>query len=134
MDWLETQGDGAATVLPCRELENLFLDAELIHAALALICAQLDLKVLAPSEVEAKLSEVLNETTDRRLYPNEPSPGDVLVDVVKGSRVLAEVWWRFTMSEYDKDTHGVLLAQIALARKPAALDPLHAVVSELGDA
>jgi AAA domain, putative AbiEii toxin, Type IV TA system/AAA domain len=120
-----------AVFLPVRELENLFLDADLVHAGLADLCEQYGIATPESVAVADKLNEIVGRYDSRELYPaGPPSEGESL-SLIKGSRALAEVWWDLTEAEYDKVRDGERLARASLASGAHKLKPLVEIVNNL---
>jgi hypothetical protein len=127
---VEASGE-RASFLPVRELENLFLDADLIATAVRERCELFDLDFPGNDAIERALEEVLTRTSDRRLFPEDPKGCDPR-DVVRGSAALDSIFWEITTSRYEKVADGRAFAEIALRDKPTALDPLRAVLRLAG--
>jgi hypothetical protein len=121
---------GRAEFLPVRELENLFLSPNLVHAALSRRCELLERPNPELADVEQELLGLLAAAEDRNLYPRGLGEEDPLVRI-RGSAVLDRIFWEFTTSEYDKTEDGRALAEIALEREPTALEPLREVLRRL---
>jgi AAA domain, putative AbiEii toxin, Type IV TA system/AAA ATPase domain len=116
--------------LPYREIENAFLRADLLHAALVERAAQLQLEAPAVSDVEAALNQELAKVGDERLYRQRPADGHPDSTRVVGSEVLERLYWEFLKARYDKVSDGKRLAEVAAARAPEALEPLTKVLRE----
>jgi hypothetical protein len=120
-----------AAFLPVRELENLFLDVDLLHAGLTSLCGQYELGVPDRAKIAEMLDELVHNYDSKDLYPaGRPSTGEDL-RVVRASRVLAEVWWDLIEVEYDKVRDGERLARASLAAGGSALTPLVEIIERL---
>ncbi len=128
---MEEASAGRAWFLEVRELENLFLDPELLHAALESLTERLDLTPPEPAAVAARVAEMLAATGDPELYPNGVAEGAEPAAAIVASRVLGRLWWEFLSCDYEKVRDGRVLANLALARKPTVLEPLSRVTREL---
>lgn len=122
---IEQQSRGQAVFLEVREVENYFLDVQLLTEELADRCAALDLGAPNQDAVDTRLHELLAERTNGELFPGGPpdANGDA-AKVVRGSKVLAALYWEFAQSEYDKVKDGEALATRANKRHPGLLSPL----------
>jgi hypothetical protein len=110
--------------LPVREIENLFLVPALIHECIAQTCAEANIQEPTPESVSKMFGELLAAVDDKRLYPAGPPDTSKNVTVVKGSRLLQELWWEFVGSDYRKVEDGERLARLSLARGSDELRPL----------
>lgn len=128
---IATASGGRAEFLPVRELENLFLDPQLVHAALSRRCQLLDRPTPGAPDVQRELDALLEQTGDQKLYPRGLSDGEVARDRIRGSEVLDRLFWIFTTSEYDKTEDGRTIAEMALEHDPGLLDPLRDVLTRL---
>jgi AAA domain, putative AbiEii toxin, Type IV TA system len=104
-----------ARFLPVRELENLFLEPDVIAQALVERCEALSLQGPSVEEVRAKFDDLLAGLADPRLYPRKPSDAESAVDVVVGSELLDRLYWEFSKSSYDKVADGCRLASLLVA-------------------
>lgn len=68
---------------------------------------------------------------DRELYPTGMSEGHDAQEVVRGSSILARLWWEFATAHYDKVRDGERLARAALSAGGAALKPLTEILRQL---
>jgi hypothetical protein len=127
---LEEASSGMALFLRVRELENLFLDAELLHKALHNLAEGLDIDPPSAEAVAEALARYLDAHDDAQLFPGGPPDGEPPADVVKGSEVLSRLWWDFLIAQYDKVQDGGALSALALDHNPGLLQPL---VDILGD-
>ncbi len=128
---IRSASGGRAEFLPVRELENLFLQPDLVHVALSLRCELLGRSAPNVAAVERELEVLLATRDDRKLYPRSLRDGEVARERVRGSEVLDRLFWQFTTSEYDKVEDGRALAQAALEQEPGLLDPLREVLRRL---
>lgn len=120
-----------AAFLPVRELENLFLDVDLLHAGLTSLCGQYELDIPDKATVAETLDELVHSYDSKELYPaGRPSTGEEL-RVVRASRVLAEMWWKLIEVEYDKVRDGERLTRASLAVGGSALTPLVEIIERL---
>jgi predicted ATPase len=125
IDQIVEASGGRVTVLPVRELENLFLDARLLFPALAdLPTTDDDAAALSYEAVSEFLESLLARHDDRQLFPRPPQDSVQARTTVRASRLLAEIWWHFARAEYDKVADGLRLAVIAEERAPETLRPL----------
>jgi hypothetical protein len=115
---------GRAEFLPVRELENLFLETDLLQAALTERSELVGCPAPTTADVEREFMDLLARHDDRRLYPRELRDGEAGRERVRGSEVIDRLYWHFTMSRYDKSEDGRALTALALARAPGLLDPL----------
>ncbi|HYV16864.1 MAG TPA: AAA family ATPase [Conexibacter sp.] len=124
---------GRAVFLGVRELENLFLDAALLHAGLERLCSDQGIEPPEAQTVSDALAELLGRHSDSNLYPQgTPTAGDER-KVVRGSRVLKALWWEFATAEYDKVGDGRALAELALETNEKLLSPLGDVLQRFVD-
>ena len=121
---IEESSGGRAIFLPVRELENLFLDPSLIVAAIQARCRELDLAERSNEDISARFEALLQATDDRKVWPRKPVGDEEPLRIVRGSAILAVLYWEFTTSEYDKPLDAKVLTELALARTPALLQPL----------
>lgn len=117
-----TASPGAVEFLPCREVENLLLNAEAVTRVLNRRRAQHDLPLISHENVAGRLDALLARVNDADLYP----PGCAVADPlrVRGSRVLHRLFASFDAMEYDKVRDGRALAGEVVVVDPAALGPL----------
>jgi hypothetical protein len=127
MDELKRLASGHTFFLPFREIENAFLQADLIHAALAERAAQLELVAPDLADVQAALGREVNNVNDPQLYRKTPPGANPNTKFVVGSEVLDRLYWQFLKARYDKVADGKRLAELAIELNP---EQLHA----LGDA
>jgi predicted ATPase len=128
---IETASGGAAVFLPTRELENLFLDADLLTRALQERAELVGVEPPTSDEVQAKLDDMLTRHEDRSLFLRTPPAGDDPRHLVRGAEVLRRLYWGTTQSAYDKVSDGKRLAELAKQHKPELLEPLRAIVRGL---
>jgi energy-coupling factor transporter ATP-binding protein EcfA2 len=129
---IQERSRGQALFLDVREVENFFLDVELLTEELAERCRALERDEPPREVVEKKLNELLGNVADRELFPGgPPSTGaDQAVDV-RGSKVLESLYWEFTCSEYDKVKDGEALAKRAAQSRPRLLRDLRDILASL---
>lgn len=130
MDAISEASSNRARFLPVREIENLFLDVDVLHAAVTHRAETLEQAPPSRSEVQTFLAQLLAAAGDRRLFPSPPRQPESAVVDVRGSAVLDEMFWRYTTSRYDKIRDAKLLTELALQHAPHVLDPLRAVLTE----
>jgi predicted ATPase len=119
---VEQHSRGRALFLDVREVENFFLDVDLLAEELAERCRTLQLDVPARDVVEARLNSLLSDVTNPELFPaGPPSEGADAVTVVRGSKVLRSLYRELALSEYDKVRDGEALAARAAGSRPALL-------------
>src|SRR5437588_3675906 len=106
---------GKARFLPVRELENLFLEPEVIANALIARCEALGLQAPSIEAVRAAFDGLLASLDDRRLYPRKPSGAESAVEVIVGSELLDRLYWEFSKSSYNKVADGRRLASLSVA-------------------
>lgn len=122
---------GLAEFLPVRELENLFLQADVLHAAITARCGELELDEPSESAVADELQDQLARMDDDELYPLGLEDGADPLERVKASKLIGRLFWKFARSDYDKAEDARLLTEVTLRMKPSALDPLRLVLSRL---
>jgi hypothetical protein len=128
---INASGD-RARFLDVREIENYFLDPDLIRVLIAERCDE-DHGLPTPTltTIEGRLDQLLGSFENAKLFPGG-EPDDLEPwRVVRGSQVLDALLWEFTNSLLDKVQDGLRLAEIALATKPTALGPLREVLRDL---
>jgi len=126
-----TASHDRAVFLRVRELENLFLDATLLHRGLAERCRLAELETPSFGAVAAKLEELLASREDLDLYPRG-TPGDTPDPmVVRGSAVLRRLWWELATAEYDKVRDGERLARASLETGGGELSPLAEILGRV---
>jgi hypothetical protein len=111
-------------------LENFFLSAAVIHAALAELCKEVGQPIPQVEDIEATLTKVLAMTGDKALYPSgadRPNRNRVV-----GSEVLKRLYWKYAVTVYEKVRDGVHLARAAKELDSQSLDPLVQIVQRLG--
>jgi predicted ATPase len=128
---IEEESRGNARFLEGRELENLFLDLDLLTMALSERSALLGWEAPSKEEVGEALANLLASQEDRRLFPRPLIDGEDATQWVRGSEVLSRMFWEFTTSEYDKVSDGKWLAELAAEHNPSLLQPLRTVLEEL---
>jgi hypothetical protein len=129
IETIERRSRGQAQFLDVREVENFFLDVDLLTDELAARCEALGLDVPSREMVEQKLNDLLTETVDIDLFPGgPPSDGIDPAVVARGSKVLASLYGEFALSEYDKVRDGEALARRAMTSNPGLLDALTRIV------
>jgi hypothetical protein len=122
---------GKARFLDVRELENLFLDAELIEMALRERAEFLGIEAASTDHIRDALDTLLELHEDRALFPRALDAEETPRDFVRGSEVLRRLYWETTTSKYDKVRDGKRLAELAVNDKPELLEPLRTVIEEL---
>lgn len=128
---IEQNSGNRAVFLPVRELENLFLDAEFLEIAIRARCEDLELDVPSGGEVASRLTSLLADVDNRDLYVKPPSSEETRLAEVRASRVLNQLYYEFTQSEYRKATDGRALAELALEHARQLLEPLRVVLRSL---
>ena len=121
---------GRTFFLPYREIENAFLHAGLMEAALRERATQLELPVPELPAIEASLTRELSAVSDELLYREPPADNKADPARVVGSEVLERLYWEFLKVKYDKVSDGKRLAEIAQATNPNLLDPMREVISQ----
>lgn len=121
---------GLARFLPVRELENLFLDEDLLTSVIAERAANAAVDVPSRGAVVDRLKALVADTDNARLFPPGGPPGDPL-RTVKGSAVLDALFWEFVRRPYDKVRDGRALAEHALETAPDLLQPLADILDEI---
>ena len=124
MDEIKRLAEGRTFFLPFREIENAFLDADLIHAALTERAAQLAQPAPGLNAVKIALKRILNQPDDQRLYRERPAEGKPSRQHVVGSEVLGRLYWDFITAAYDKVSDGKRLAELATRDHGPLLQPL----------
>ena len=130
---IEEASQGRARFLSVRELENLFLDAELLELALVERAALIDRPAPTRETIQRWLDDHLELLDDRQLFPRPLAVGERPLDRVRGSEVLRRLYWDVMTSEFDKVSDGKRLAELAAQHKPDVLETLRAVVRELAE-
>jgi len=110
--------------LSFREIENAFLQADLILSALAERAAQLNLSTPNVSDVQAALEREVNNVGDPQLYRETPKDGQPNPQHIVASEVLDRLYWKFLQARYDKVADGKRLAELANEHFPVQLHPL----------
>jgi energy-coupling factor transporter ATP-binding protein EcfA2 len=128
---LETASSGRADFPRRREIENYFLDPDLIHAALERVTAEVDRERPTLEAISESLSGCLAATNDEGLFPRGLEDGEQAVDVIRGSEVMRRLWWDYAIAEYDKPRDGAALARIALETNPDLVNELRAVLEKI---
>jgi predicted ATPase len=119
---IQEQSRGQAVFLEVREVENYFLDGALLTEELVERCRALDIEAPEDGAIGARLHELLRERTNPALFPGDaPDENNEPTKVVRGSKVLAALYWEFAQSEYDKVKDGEALATRAKTRYPRLL-------------
>ena len=131
MNAIKQNSGNRALFLEVRELENLFLVPDFLETAVRARCEDLELEPPAEGEVEARFRALLADVENRQLYAVPPSSEDERRAQVRGSRLLSELYWEFTTSEYNKSADGKALTELALDHAPQLLDPLRGVLQSL---
>lgn len=121
---LGERSNGRALFLPCRELENLFLNSSVITAALQERCLQVGHEPPDPDAVSRRLDGLLAEVDNCELYPPDGDTQLSAQDRVRASRVLNDLYWHFSTSQYDKVKDAPMLVRHAYLVAPNLLDPL----------
>jgi hypothetical protein len=119
----------SACFLDVRELENLFLDVDLLFPFLASLSAVSMRPAPTRTEVETQLQRLLHDHENTKLFASVPQATDDPLKVVRGYGVLEELTWVFATTRYDKTSHGEQLTKIALNRKPEVLAALTDLVN-----
>jgi predicted ATPase len=122
-----------ADFLGVREIENLFLDTDLIWAVVHDRCIELGLEPPTCDAVRERLKELLGADENRDLYPDGLPDAAVPQEVVKGSAVLGALFWEYLTSEYRKVEDGEVFAVRAKTDRSQLLDPLVSVLRRLMD-
>jgi hypothetical protein len=120
---------GSAMFQPCREVENLLLDASCISAVLNRRGEALGLSAVSEEAVSRHLEELMGELTNPQLYPPGTSAPDAAT--VRGSRVLTRLFASFGNLEYDAVRDARAIVWEIIARTPGMLNPLRAAVEAL---
>jgi predicted ATPase len=120
-----------AEFLPVRELENLFLEPELLHRGLVALCELEGLEAPGLETIRAKFDELLDSRDDRDLYPQGTSPEDNVLKVVRGYSLLKRLWWDLVVADYDKVCDGERLVKAALDTESDALEPLVEILDRI---
>lgn len=119
---------GQARFLPVRELENLYLNAEVLTPFLAGLGAHALGRRLSRDDVSKELEALLLAHQDRDLFPEPPPPTADAKQLVRGSAVIDRLTWKYATARYDKRSHGAELAALALKHQPISLDPLRSIL------
>jgi len=120
---------GRAHFLPVRELENLFLDGPLLQLFINQRRTAFDLPELEPGAVQNRLTALLADSSNTKLFPSGIAQGEDPLDVVKGSAVLGVLCDEMLASEYQKVEDGRWLAETACRERPERLNPLRNVLA-----
>jgi hypothetical protein len=128
---IEAASAEKARFLPMREVENLFLDIDVIQDALSERARLIGVEEPTREAVEASFQSSIDSTDDRKLYPRALKPEDDALTHVRGSEVLRRMYWELTISEYEKVADGRRLAELTMERKPDRLEALRVVIGEL---
>ena len=121
---------GRALFLTVRELENLFLDSDLLTVALTQRAQSAGLDPPRRDEVERELDQLLADAADTSLFPGGCEAGQDPRVVTRGSAVLGALFTKFAASEYDKALDARLLTELALKERPIVLDPLRVIIDQ----
>jgi energy-coupling factor transporter ATP-binding protein EcfA2 len=114
-----------AVFLSVRELENLFLSADVLVPVLNHVLLAAERDPVSAGAVRAELRSVLRTKSDKKLYPGGKDYADV-----RGSEVLRRLWWEFAAAPYEKPLYADALCRSALSVSPEILDPIRQILKQ----
>jgi hypothetical protein len=119
---------GRAIFLKVRELENLFLDAEIVAPVLNNLLTDIGRASVTTESVDNSLTSLLARHGDKALFPAPPAVGKERLEV-RGSALLDALWLDAADAPYDKAKYAGTLARQASITKPVLLKPLEDIVA-----
>ncbi len=128
---MQERSNSRAIFLPCRELENLFLNPVAIASALEERCSQVGQSPPSHDEIARYLQDKLAEADNQDLLPESNDLERAERDRVRGSRVLKAIYWKFSTSEYDKVKDAPTLVRHTHSADSTALQPLVDILEAL---
>ena len=132
---LQESSGGRAEFLPVRELENLFLRADLLYRGLTALCEQAEIPAPDLPTVGAKLDDLLLQHDDPDVYPlGALKEGQNAKAVIRGSKVLGRMWADLALADYDKVADGERLARASIETGGDELAPLAHILERLSSA
>jgi predicted ATP-dependent endonuclease of OLD family len=118
----EAYGDHIS-ILTRREIENYFLDCyeEISHAINKIKPEQKITKEI----VENDIKSIINDTSDRTLYPKIK---EILIRDVKGSKVMEYLFKKYEL-QYSKVYHGGIISSLILEHSPTKMKEVADLIS-----
>ncbi len=120
---------GNAMFQPCREVENLLLDAGSITAVLRRRRGALGLSPVSEETVSQRLDDLMADVTNKEFYPTGTRKTDSAT--VRGSRILNRLFASLGSLEYDPVRDARAIAREIISATPGMLTPLRAAVEAL---
>lgn len=114
-----TASRGSAVFLGVRELENCYLDAAVVAERLRSITGR---GVPTDQAVQEAINERLADRENRSLFPRGPRADDAR-QTVRAHALLADLYWHFARSPYDKPREAAILTKMVWRHQPVLLDP-----------